>query len=103
VKNVGSSIQNLLYLAVVGLALPAAGPALAQALGDADCPGGYSYNRAYGICVPYGSVYVPNYYDYGNPYPPPFYGYGPYIVIQPSDRHREHRHDRDHDRDRDRR
>ncbi|HEV8025855.1 MAG TPA: hypothetical protein VGP50_00420 [Stellaceae bacterium] len=96
-RKMKSPMRNILGLAGIGLAL-AAQPAPAQILGDADCPGGYSYNRAYGICVPYGSTYVPNYYDYGNPYPPPFYGYGPYVVVTPPDRRRNPDRDRDRDR-----
>ena len=80
--------------------LMTAAPAPAQILGDADCPGGYSYNRAYGICVPYGSTYVPNYYDYANPYPPPFWAYGPYVVVTPGLRRGGHQRKRDRDRDR---
>jgi hypothetical protein len=94
-------IRNRLGIAVLGFGVTAALPAPAQILGDADCPGGYSYNRAYGICVPYGSIYVPNYYNYANPYPPPFWGYGPYVVVTPGD-HRRHDHHKDHGRDRDR-
>jgi hypothetical protein len=86
--------RSMLRLAVIAAGVTAALPAAAQILGDADCPGGYSYNRAYGICVPYGSTYLPNDYDYNNPYPPPFYGYGPYVVVTPGDRRRDN--DRNH-------
>jgi hypothetical protein len=93
-RNVGALIASGLFLA-----WSVAPPASAQALGDADCPGGYSYNRAYHICVPYGWVYVPQYApeDYG--YAPPIYGPS-YIIIQQHDRDDRRRRDRDRDHDR---
>jgi hypothetical protein len=90
--------RGILFLGSCAVALTVARPVLAQILGDADCPGGYSYNRAYGICVPYGSTDVPNNYNYANPYPPPFWGYGPYIVVTPGDRNRDRNRDQDRGR-----
>jgi hypothetical protein len=96
-----SLMGSVLLLGAIGAGWAAAPPALAQALGDADCPGGYYYYPAYNMCVPYGSVYAPNYApDYGYDYPPPFYGYGPYVVIQPQRRDRDDRRRFDRDRDR---
>jgi hypothetical protein len=85
----GSFARNILMICAIAVACATAAPARAQALGDADCPGGYYFYPAYGVCVPYGYAYVPD------DYPPPFYGpqlYGPtYLFL--SER-------RDHDRDR---
>jgi hypothetical protein len=71
------------------------GPAVAQILGDADCPGGYYYYPGYGICVPYGSVYVPNAGDAPPPLVGPSYVGPSYLVIQPvNPPHHRHRIDR---------
>ena len=72
----------------IAVAFANVAPAHAQALGDADCPGGYYFYPAYGVCVPYGYAYVPD-------YPPPIYApqpYGPtYLFLDER---------RDHDRGR---
>ena len=65
-------------------------PASAQALGDADCPGGYYFHPAYSQCIPYGSEYLPPDYAYA----PPVYvtPYGPnYFFSGPIDRDRDRR------------
>ena len=38
-----SRLKSVLLLAGIGIGLTVAQPAAAQALGDADCPGGYYY------------------------------------------------------------
>jgi hypothetical protein len=79
--------------------LAVAQPAIAQALGDANCPGGYYFDPAHRVCVPYGYVYTPQDYSYdpgyGYGYAPPYYGQYYFFANR-----RDHDHDRDHDRDR---
>ncbi len=94
-RQARSLIGNFLLLSAVTIGLAAA--ARAQALGDADCPGGYYFDNAYRACLPYGYVYAPGdsapgYYSYDPGYAYAPY-YGQYFVFVP-------RHDRDHDRDR---
>jgi hypothetical protein len=89
VISVGSFARNILMIGGIAVAAANVAPAHAQALGDADCPGGYYFYPAYGVCVPYGYAYVPD------DYPPPIYApqpYGPtYLFLGEG---------RDHDRDR---
>lgn len=84
---------SILLLGGFGLALASAS---AQALGDADCPGGYYFDPASRVCVPIGYTYAPE-YDPNYVYAPPFYDQF-YFLGDP----REHRRDRDGNR-RDRR
>jgi hypothetical protein len=74
--------------------------ASAQALGDADCPGGYYFHPAYSLCIPYGYAYLPP--DYG--YSPPIYvapPYAPYVILsEPPHRNRHFTHRRVFDTDR---
>src|SRR5690349_11767341 len=59
-----SRLRRVLLLAGIGVGLMVAQPVSAQALGDADCPGGYYYAPGYNVCFPYG--YDPRYaYDPG--------------------------------------
>jgi len=82
--------------------------ASAQALGDADCPGGYYFHPDYSLCVPLGNPYPPPDYSYSPPdysYSPPIYMtplYGqPYVFLgQPFDRDRRFAHGRMFDTDR---
>jgi hypothetical protein len=67
-----SLLRKVLILLGIGVGLAVAQPAFAQALGDADCPGGYYYAPGYDVCFPYG--YDPAYgYDPGYAYAPPLY------------------------------
>ena len=83
-------------------------PASAQALGDADCPGGYYFHPDYSLCVPLGHPYPPPDYSYSPPdygYSPPIYAtplYGqPYVFWgQPFDRDQRFAHRRMFDTDR---
>ena len=94
-----SLIRNI--LGGIGFGLALACPADAQALGDANCPGGYYFDPGYRVCVPMGYVYAPEDYGYdpGYGYAPPYYGQY-YVFIDR--RHRDHDRDRhrhdDHDR-----
>ena len=89
-------------LLVAGLAVGSvhAMPALAQALGDADCPGGYYFDPAYRVCVPYGYAYVPDYDAYT--YAPPFYGPTYLFLSRPHDHDTGHRRGERRRRDDDR-
>jgi len=75
--------------------------ASAQALGDADCPGGYYFHPAYSLCIPYGYTYLPPDYGYSPPiYLTPFYGQ-PYVFLsEPRHRDRRFAHRRMFDTDR---
>jgi hypothetical protein len=98
-------MRRLLLCGVAGFWAAWAVPASAQALGDADCPGGYYFHPAYSQCVPYGSEYLPPDYAYA----PPVYmaPYGPnYLFLGgPIDHDRDRRdaHRRTFDAGRDRR
>ena len=72
-----------------------------QALGDADCPGGYYFHPAYSLCIPYGSAYLPPDYNYSPPVDvTPFYGQ-PYVFLsEPPHRDRRFDHRRVFDTDR---
>jgi hypothetical protein len=64
--HTNSLLRKVLLLAGIGAGLALAQPVSAQALGDADCPGGYYYAPGYNICVPFG-------YDPSYAYAPPVY------------------------------
>jgi hypothetical protein len=103
VSTARSFVRNILLIGGIAALSATAAPASAQALGDADCPGGYYYYPAYRICVPYGYTYVPDYYADG--YAPPIYGPTYFFLRERRDHDRDRGHDqrRRHDDDHHRR
>jgi hypothetical protein len=96
-------MRSVLLCGVAGFWAAWVVSASAQALGDADCPGGYYFHPAYSLCIPYGYEYLPPDYAYA----PPVYvtPYGPnYLFLSgPIDRDRRHAHRRMFEAGRDRR
>lgn len=80
--HTNSLLRKALLLAGIGVGLALAPPVSAQALGDADCPGGYYYAPGYNICVPYG-------YDPSYAYAPPIYE--PFGLFLDGRRNHDHR------------
>ena len=82
-------LRSILVSGVAAYFAAQASSASAQALGDADCPGGYYFHPAYSLCIPYGSAYLPPDYNYSPPIDvTPFYGQ-PYVFFsEPRHRYR---------------
>jgi hypothetical protein len=94
-------LSSILVSSVAAFAVAHTLSASAQALGDADCPGGYYFHPAYTLCIPYGSAYLPPDYGYSPPgHVTPFYGQ-PYVFLsEPPHRDRRFAHRRVFESDR---
>lgn len=94
VNKVRFVLRTILIVGAIGVGAALTRAADAQALGDADCPGGYYFDAAHRLCVPLGYVYTPPDYGYDPGYAgAPLYDGPYYVFIQ------RHHHDRHRDRD----
>ena len=93
-------LRSILVTGVAAFVAAHALSASAQALGDADCPGGYYFHPDYAVCVPLGTAYLPPDYGYSPPIYAPLYGQ-PYVFLsEPPHRDRRFDHRRMFDTER---